>query len=171
MMREWSEPTSTQIGAIAENLVGNALIVESKGRLSPFQPVADDDGIDLLIYDKQTGKAIPVQVKCRTVTLKRRGREERGNTVHFEARVATLKTDEFAYLIAVLLSAPLSTIERAWLIPMKQLPSVARKGSTKYVVRANRNSDSKDRFTPFRCASATELTKRIVALFDAEPTR
>jgi hypothetical protein len=35
------ELSSTQIGAIAENLVANELMIESKGRLSPFQPIAE----------------------------------------------------------------------------------------------------------------------------------
>ena len=98
------KPTSTQIGAIAENLIANALMIESNGRLSPFSPVADDDGIDLLVYDKRSGRAIPVQVKSRTVALKKRGSQERGNVVHFEVRAATYRKERFAYLIAVLLS-------------------------------------------------------------------
>ena len=61
-----SKLSATQIGAIAENLVANELMIESKGRLSSFQPVADDDGINVLIYDKQTGRAVPIQIKTRT---------------------------------------------------------------------------------------------------------
>ena len=165
MAKSQGQTSSTQIGAIAENLVANALMLESKGRLSPINPVADDDGIDLLIYDKQTGKAVPVQVKSRTLTLKRRGSEHRGNVVHLEVRAATWKSDEFAYLIAVLLKPDVSTIERAWLIPMKRLPSIARQTKTKFVIRANRNASSKDRFTSFRCESAAELARRITLLF------
>ena len=35
--------TSTQIGTLAENLIANELMIESSGRLSPFQPIADDE--------------------------------------------------------------------------------------------------------------------------------
>ena len=63
--------SSTQIGTIAENHVANMLMITSGGRLSAFQPVADDDGIDLLIYDKKSGRALPAQVKSRTVTINR----------------------------------------------------------------------------------------------------
>jgi hypothetical protein len=62
--------SSTQIGVLAENLVAN----EPEGRLSPFQPIADDDGIDVLIYDKITGNALPVQIKARTNTINKPGR-------------------------------------------------------------------------------------------------
>ena len=57
--------TSTQIGAIGEDIVASGLMIASGGRLSPFQPVAAADGIDLHIYDKKTGKALSIQVKSR----------------------------------------------------------------------------------------------------------
>ncbi|MEQ8282918.1 MAG: hypothetical protein RIC04_14270 [Parvibaculum sp.] len=56
--------TSTQIGAIGEAAVASALILGSGGRLAPFRPFADDDGVDLLVFDKVTRKAVPVQVKA-----------------------------------------------------------------------------------------------------------
>ncbi len=58
--------TSTQIGAIGESVVAVGLTLTSKGRLAPFKPFADDDGIDLLIYDKETKRALPIQIKSRT---------------------------------------------------------------------------------------------------------
>ncbi len=76
--------SSTQIGTIAENHVANMLMITTGGRLSAFRPVADDDGIDLLIYDKRTGRALPAQVKCRTVTINKSGTTERSDIVHFE---------------------------------------------------------------------------------------
>lgn len=78
--------TSTQIGVLAENLVANELTIESKGHLSPFQAIADDDGVGILIYDKKTGKAIPLQIKARTNTINKRGKQERSNTAHFTVR-------------------------------------------------------------------------------------
>jgi hypothetical protein len=65
--------TSTQVGLLAENLVTNALLIAFDGRLAPFRPVADDYGIDLLVYDKATGRSLPLQVKARTKTLKKSG--------------------------------------------------------------------------------------------------
>ena len=55
--------TATQKGAIGESIVAIQLILESGGRLSPFEPLADDDGIDLLIYDKETGTLCPSSSK------------------------------------------------------------------------------------------------------------
>ena len=161
------ELTSTQIGAIAENIVANALMKESGGRLSPFSPVADDDGIDLLIYDKITGKAVPVQIKSRTKALKKRGTEDRGNVVHFEVRATTIKNDDFAYLVAVLLSENLSSIDCAWFIPMKTVVSEARRGKDKFIIRPSRSNTSQDRFTTYRCSSALMLAQHVIALLDS----
>ncbi len=96
MTTETFSLTTTQIGAMAENIVANELMRASDGRFSPFIPVADDDGIDILIYDKETGRAIPIQLKARTVTLKKKGTSERGNIVHFQVREATFKSDRDA---------------------------------------------------------------------------
>ena len=68
---------------MAENLVANEVKIESGGRLSPFQPIADDDGIDVLFYDKVIGGSIPIQIKARTKTVNKPGSKISGNTVHF----------------------------------------------------------------------------------------
>lgn len=155
-------PTSTQIGAIAENWVANALMLESQGRLSPFLPQADDDGIDLLIYDKESGRALPAQVKSRTVSLKKRGSEDRGNVVHFEIRRATCRAERFAAAILVLTTPDGYSIECAWVIPMSELSEIAREAATKFVVRASKSPRSQDRYTRFRCHSPAELYQKVL---------
>lgn len=164
-----AKPTSTQLGAIAENLVANALMLESGGRLSPFVPQADDDGIDLLIYDKETGRALPVQVKSRTVTLKRRGTEERGDVVHFEVRRATFRAERYSAAILVLTAENGYRIDTAWVVPMEQLNANARQGSTKLVARPSRSERSRDRWAAFRCDSAVQLCKHVLAMIDSTP--
>ena len=54
--------TETQKGAIAEDYVATQLILELRGQLSPFKPISDDEGIDLLVYERETGRALPLQV-------------------------------------------------------------------------------------------------------------
>ena len=48
----------------------------SEGRLSPFQPLADDDGLDVLFFDKVTGNSVAIQLKCRTVSIRKKGSDE-----------------------------------------------------------------------------------------------
>ena len=160
--------SSTQIGALAENLIANELMIESNGRLSPFHPVADDDGIDVLIYDKSTGKAAPLQIKARTNTINKPGKQERGNTVHFEVRKATLKEERKAMLLCVLLNENLRKTERAWLVPLSELPNVASDRDAKYVIRANKQITTKDKYKAFQCKSVREVAERLIKHFESE---
>lgn len=163
------KPSSTQIGAIAENLVANVLMLASDGRLSPFSPFADDDGIDLLIYGKLTGRALPAQIRSRTVSLKKRGTSSRGNVVHFEVRKATFRSERYACVLLVLLTEDASQIERSWVIPMRELPIHASARSTKYVVRASNAIASADRFSRFQCKDPPALVARVLELLEQSP--
>ncbi|MCP4552155.1 MAG: DUF4365 domain-containing protein [Bacteroidetes bacterium] len=160
------ELSSTQIGIIAENLTANELMIESGGRLSPFQPIADDDGIDVLIYDKVTGAALPIQIKARTNTIKKAGKEERSNTVHFEVRKATHRDDRHALLLCVLLSHDLRSTERAWLLPLSELASITNTKEKKYVIRANKQLSTNDRYKKYQCANIAEVGQRLIAEFE-----
>lgn len=159
--------SSTQIGAIGENLLVNAVMKASDGRLSPFQPLADDDGIDVLFFDKQTGNAVAIQLKCRTVALYKAGTKERGNLVHFELRQTTFNEARRAYLVAALCDEALSGFEVTWFIPMSQIPVLARDISGKWVIRASKAANSEDRYSSYRCASADDLACRIIEVCEA----
>ena len=160
------ELTSTQIGTIAEHLVANELMIETGGRLSPFNPTADDDGIDILIFDKVSGRAVPIQIKARTNTIRKSGKRERGNTVHFEVRKATHREDRFAYLLCVLLSPDLRSTERAWLMPLAELESITASREKKYVIRANKQLSTNDRYKPYQCENIAEVGKRLIQELD-----
>ena len=155
--------TSTQIGTIGENLLVNAVMKASDWRLSPFQPYADDDGLDVLFYDKQTGNSVAIQLKCRTVTLYKAGTRERGNVVHFGVRQATFRATRHTYLVAALISPDFSNFEALWLVPMERLPEVAGNISGNWVVRANKNQATADRYSAYRCPSVSELASKIIA--------
>ena len=159
---DWSL-SSTQIGAIGENLLINSVMKASHGRLSPFQPMADDDGLDVLFFDKQTGNSIAVQLKCRTVTLFKRGTKERGNIVHFEVRKSTFNDARRAYLVAALFDNSLTQFVATWFVPLSVLPQLARGGPKKWVIRPSKAQDSADRFIPYRSVTDLELAQRIIA--------
>lgn len=158
--------TSTQKGVIAEHIVANELMIETDGRFSPFSPLADDEGIDLLIYDKKTGKALPIQIKSRTGGIIKKGKES--NTIHFEIRTVSLKNKKYAYFLAVLLTKDIRSVERAWLIPMKDISSLLniRKKQKKYIMRANKSLTTKDKFKDYQFENINEVTKRIKKILD-----
>jgi hypothetical protein len=156
--------TSTQIGVIGENLLVNAVMKASNGRLSPFQPLADDDGLDVLFYDKLTGNSVALQLKCRTVTLFKPGTKVRGGNVHFEVRKSTMNEARKAYLVAALFNDDLSQFVATWFIPMEDLVKLARSAREKWVIRPNTALTSKDRCAPYRCMAIADLANRITAL-------
>lgn len=160
--------SSTQIGAIAENLVANELMIESRGRLSPFQPIADDDGLDVLIYDKVTGRAVPIQIKARTKTLKKSGSAERGNNVHFEVKKSTHRDDRHALLLCVLLSPDLRSTERAWLMPLHELAQICTEKESKYRIRASKLLTSNDKYKKYRCTDTAEISRLLIEYFEAD---
>lgn len=154
--------SSTQIGVIGENLLVNAVMKASDGRLSPFQPLADDDGLDVLFFDKLTGNSAAIQLKCRTSALFKPGTTERGNTVHFEVRKATFNDARRAHLVAALFNEELTHFVTTWFMPLSVLPQVARDSSDKWVIRPSKASITTDRFLSYRCLTADELAQRII---------
>jgi hypothetical protein len=147
--------SSTQIGAIGENLLVNAVMKASNGRLSPFKPVADDDGLDVLFFDKETGNSVAIQLKCRTNT------DGGGNTAQFDVRKATFK--DHAFLVAALLNEDMTVFDCTWFIPMKELPEISNVKPSKYVITPNKAKDSKDKYVKlkYRC-EPKELAQRII---------
>lgn len=163
MARDIGKVTTTQIGTIGENLVATQLILESNGRLSPFEPIADDTGIDLLVYDKRTGYTVPLQVKTRTKTIKRYPK-----IVHFEIRRATFKSKQDAFILAILFHPRTSAIEveRAWLIPMREFRQIAMKRAQGFVISPSIDMRARDKYSPYRCEGLAEATRRLVDHID-----
>lgn len=152
--------TTTQIGAIGESVAATGLVLASGGRLAPFKPYADDDGIDLLIYDKASKAVMPLQVKSRTKVD-----NEKAMTVQFDTRKATFSDEGGSRLLALLLDG--TDLACAWLIPMADLKQGSRESKTKYTVVASAKTTSNDRFTPYRHFSHGDLAQAVIAAFSA----
>ena len=148
--------TSTQIGAVGEAVVATGLMLASKGRLSPYKPIADDDGTDLLVVDKQTRQIIPIQVKSRTKVD-----DPRAETVQFDVRLKTFAQDGKGYILAMLING--AELQAAWLIPSAKLAEVSTATTEKLVIVASAKSGSKDRCRPFRHDDFESLTHAILA--------
>jgi hypothetical protein len=153
-----SKLTSTQIGAIGEAIVAAGLMHASGGRISPFKPFADDDGTDLLLFDKLTKIAIPLQVKCRTGI-------DKGGTVQFDVRLKTFAREGSGFALAALLDG--TAVQMSWLVPASKLDSVARMNSEKLTIVASPAPNSNDKFRPYRHASLTSVTGVILEAFVA----
>jgi hypothetical protein len=153
--------TSTQIGKVGETIVAAQLMLTTKGRLSPFLPIADDGGIDLLVYDKVTRRSLPVQVKGRV------NQGEIGSrTVQFDVRRATFSEGLDSFLLAVLLDFGRGEVQRAWLIPMSELAKVSQSDATTFSITPSPSDTSKDRYAPYRCHAMGEVANRLLAHLD-----
>lgn len=149
-----SKLTSTQIGAIGEAVVAAGLMHASGGRISPFKPFADDDGTDLLLFDKLTKRAIPLQVKCRTGL-------DKGGTVQFDVRLKTFAREGSGFIMAALLDG--TTVRTSWLIPARKLERVARSNSIKLSIVASPAPNSNDKFRAYRHASLAAVARELLA--------
>ena len=155
--------TSTQVGTIGEVTVAAQLMLASGGRFSPFLPFADDDGIDLIVYDKVTGISLPVQVKARTSA-----KLGKSDTVVFDVRRKTFSDHAGSFLLAILIDMTGGQILRAWLIPMSELAAVARVRAEKLSITPSAKEDSCDRYTPFRCTNMAQVARRLAAFLDSQ---
>lgn len=154
----WNGITTTQIGAIGESLVATSLVFASDGRLAPFIPFADDDGIDLLIYDKVSKSTIPLQVKSRT-----KFDNQRSETVQFDVRSNTFSEESGTQLLAILLDG--MEITCSWLIPMSELRQNSMHRKNKLSIVPSAKITSKDRYTYFRHHSIDSVVETLIRSF------
>ncbi|PNQ96130.1 hypothetical protein C1S70_24975 [Azospirillum argentinense] len=153
--------STTQVGKIGETIVGAQLMLASSGRLSPFAPLADDGGVDLLLHDKVSGRSVTIQVKGRVAKA-----QETLGYVQFDVRTSTFRDGPDMFLLAVLLDMQQGSVQRAWLIPMAELPAVSMRKAEKLAITPSPNSASKDRYTPYRCQDMREVAERLIDHLD-----
>ena len=159
--------TSSQKGTISEYVVATALMMESAGRLSPFVPLSDDHGVDLVVLDKETGRSVAVQVKSRMGTAS----SSRG-TVQFDVHKSTYWAKDGAMLLAIVLRPSPIAIEASWLIPMSEVPRLGADRPKKYALRPNRSPKSRDEYSEFRHADVASLVTGLIGvLAGREPNR
>jgi len=128
----------------------------SGGRFSTFTPQADDDGLDLIVLDKQTRRTIPVQVKACFAR-----QDPSPATVQFDTRLKTFRELAGSYVLCAAIDPATAAIWRAWLIPMIELRSVSNATSAKLAITPNPSMRSADRYTSWRCQSIGEVVTRL----------
>lgn len=147
--------TSTQKGAIGEAIVSNALMLVSRGRFSPFKPVADDDGLDLLVFDKVTRQCVTLQVKARMAPD-----AGRAHTVQFDVGLSTFTRADNAMVLYVLLEG--AEVRLGWLVPSAELEGVARRTGDKLVITPSANPQSADKYSRYRHHSMDGVALQIL---------
>lgn len=153
------ELSPTQKGAVTEYLVSSILMMTSRGRLSPFMPLSDDHGIDLLVLDKVTNKILAIQVKSAIANAKRK-------TVRFDLRKATYQTDSNRFLLAVLFDPDKAVITMSWLIPMNKMDSVSYDATSRFNLSPSTSATTTDSYRPYRHDNPQALVKAVLDVTD-----
>lgn len=149
-------PSSSQLGTVAEQLAAMQLMMASDGRLSPYRPMVDGDGYDILFLDRETGKSLPVQIK----SWSKPASDGRRPTIQFDLRRSAYR--EEGHVLAVHFDPVTTAVLSAWLIPMKALPQVATLTKSKYAMSPSTAPHSRDRYAPYRCGTLAEVARRLI---------
>ena len=152
--------TSTQKGKVTEQLVASALLIASNGRLSPFVPLADDHGFDLIVLDKATRRSIAIQVKSAIANASR-------GTVEFNVRKQTFSQSKGEYLLMVVFEPVRIALAASWLVPMAVVPNVSTAKDEKYAFAPSLKATTNDRCRPYRHDDAHALAAAIQKELDS----
>ncbi|MCC7253550.1 hypothetical protein [Hyphomicrobium sp.] len=153
--------STVQKGKVTEALAASTLILASAGRLSPFVPISDDCGIDLIILDKETHRTVTLQIKSRIANPARQ-------TVQFNIRKASFSDLGNRYLLCVLFDPVNIALTASWLIPMSRVPDVSVEKEDAYALTPNTLAKSRDRYQEFRLNTATELANAVLHAIGGE---
>jgi len=137
--------TSMQKGSIIESQIANLLMVVSDGELSPFMPIVDDAGVDLIVSAKGTFNTVFLQIKSRFV---RNSRYK--NRIDFQIKRNSLSESSQVQVLLVYYDQDQGDIETMWLIPSSELINNAVKLENYYRVSASRSSDSADKWSKYK---------------------
>lgn len=155
--------TSTQKGTVNEYLVAASIMLASSGRLSPFVPLSDDHGIDLIALDKASHRSVCLQVKSAVANAKRK-------TVQFDVQKTTFKPVPGLLLLAILFEPATVSVGTSWLIPMAEVPNVSVDQADKYALTPSMVAESKNRYQRYRHEGPQSLVAALLKVFDATPS-
>jgi hypothetical protein len=112
--------------------------------------------MDLLLFDKLTRKAVPLQIKSR-----RSWDNAKAQTVQFDLRLKTFASEGEGYVLCIKLDR--IGIDTLWLVPAAEFGRLARKSPTHLIVVPSTKPSSKDRLSPYRGKDFGEVAARIIA--------
>jgi len=115
-----SECSTKQKGDIAEARVAELITLYGNKSLACYKPLSDDEGIDLIVKDKDSSKTIFVQVKSRF------GDNPRKGVYVSTVKTSTVKKSKFAIVFCFFDTTKGDIWDYLWLIPGKEFIKVAR---------------------------------------------
>lgn len=144
-----------QKGKIVEAHVANQIMLLSEGELSPFLPIADDAGIDLVVTRKRRFSTLFLQVKSR---FKASNRNK--NRLDFQVEKESIVDSPQMFLLCVYFPEKEGTIRQMWMIPASVVIAKAIPLESAYRIVANWRDGSNDSWAPYR-VSPVELVSKL----------
>lgn len=142
--------SSMQKGNIVESQIANLLMLASNGNLSPFLPLVDDAGIDLILTAKGTYNTLFLQIKSRFKTT-----QHYKNRLDFTIQKSSIINSPKLYVLCVYFNQELGEIETMWLIPSHDFFKGAIELAKSYRIVASRSDKSSDKWSKFKVTSQT----------------
>ncbi len=145
---QWAGISPQLMGKITEDAVAHVLITQSEGRLAVFRPYADTVGLDGVVMSLESRVSAPMQIKGSFV-------EAQDERVQINVYANTFRArPERMVVVAPYLQAELRLCDRSWVVPADRFAKLARRKGDQLYFRASPKSDSNDRWTPYRVATA-----------------
>lgn len=148
-----------QKGNIVESQIANLLMLASNGNLSPFLPLVDDAGIDLIITAKGTYNTLFLQIKSRFKTT-----QNYKNRLDFTVQKSSIIKSPKLFVLCVYFNQELGEIEEMWLLPSHDLLEDAIKLANGYRIVASRSDKSKDKWSKYKVTPQTLVKNLSVPL-------
>ena len=156
--------TDTAKGKITEMLVAVAAVAQSNGLLFRISlPLVDDEGIDLLVTHKQTGKTLLLQIKS-AFKLNRRGK------FRVDVRKKTLGFDHKKLLVLVYYDITEDRLgDSLWIVDVPIFRHLLRRQKlTRTIYIFDSSFLARDMWTPFRI-TLNELGSTLLNYFNVLP--
>ena len=148
--------TSTQRGKIGDLQVATVLMAQTDGLLTPFVPLSEDQGVDLIVLNKKTGVSLPIQVKTWFLVP-----QHPPSRVQFDLNKATYSEGQRGAVVCVALDASTLAVSISWVIPLRRVAEVGTEQPKKYALAPSRLENSEDKYREFRCHTISELATAV----------
>jgi hypothetical protein len=148
--------SASQKGKIVEQLVGATCVLQSEGRLRISIPLVDDEGVDLIVSDRNTDRVLLLQIKSR-FTL------NNGN-YRTDVRKAALHANSNRYLLFVYYDRESASFGKTmWLVQSLKFEELlaGQKADRDIYVFQSRFTSQNDMWAPYKIATA-ELARTLL---------
>jgi hypothetical protein len=148
-------------GKAVEHLIAALCVLGSDGELNAWTSLVDDEGVDLVLQQRNQPQTLSLQVKSRLTTAKGIAVRQRFQS---QVRSATLHPRDDLYILFVVANPSSLDLGPIWLVPSQEFAEKSPAGSNqKHRFSASAKSDTKDQWSDY-LVTKTELPNHLLAV-------